>query len=273
MDNIEDGHHLVFNSIARDDLIGLETTLNIYPAALESLDKCLNTPLLYACSCGRNRIVHYLLRFGANHERLNIFGKYRYNHATSREKKNRLRVTFCTNFNSRSKCSDTGNVFGWSQNMLRNTQPHQFRWNQYNRHFDTIMCGCTAREYRHSQILFDTGNTKAKSLRLSKWIDSRGLPTAISSNQRRHKYDGFITTKSSFASIQTAYKLTTNTKYFNLIPISTLSAHKMCPSVNDLHFWFYLFTKRFVENFPFNCTTCKKLIDWIISCYFYILNQ
>lgn len=84
MDNHEHFHQLIFDSIARDDLNGLKNILRIFPHGLELLDNCLNTPLLYACHCGRSRVVQYLLRLGANYMCLNIFGKYsRKNHMTN----------------------------------------------------------------------------------------------------------------------------------------------------------------------------------------------
>lgn len=68
--------HHVFGYILRNDLIGLETVLNKFPDALEYNDRFSNTPLLYACYCGRSEIVGYLLASGANHQRINVFGKY-----------------------------------------------------------------------------------------------------------------------------------------------------------------------------------------------------
>lgn len=66
----------VFDSIFRNDLATLQTSLKIYPDALEYMDRFSNTPLLYASYCGRSCLVRYLFSLGANHHRINIFGKY-----------------------------------------------------------------------------------------------------------------------------------------------------------------------------------------------------
>lgn len=72
----ENCSHLIFDLIGHNDLQGLQMVLNEHPDAIETMDRYLNTPLLYACHLGRNRIVGYLLRIGANFGQLNIFGKY-----------------------------------------------------------------------------------------------------------------------------------------------------------------------------------------------------
>lgn len=67
--------HNVFHSILRDDLTGVQNVLKSFPSALEHMDRFSNTPLLYACYCGRSDLVSYLLVMGANYNRLNIYGK------------------------------------------------------------------------------------------------------------------------------------------------------------------------------------------------------
>lgn len=76
MNDAEISRHQIFTSIFGNDLSGLQTLLKINPDHLECMDECSNTPLLYACYCGRSPLVDYLLAFGANHQQLNIFGKY-----------------------------------------------------------------------------------------------------------------------------------------------------------------------------------------------------
>lgn len=68
--------HHVFGFILRNDLVGLQTALKQFPDTIEYIDQYSNTPLLYACYYGRSQIVSYLLAIGANHQRINIFGKY-----------------------------------------------------------------------------------------------------------------------------------------------------------------------------------------------------
>lgn len=72
----ENWPHLIFDSIAHNDLRCLQMALSAHPDAIEMLDRYLNTPLLYACHLGHSRIVQYLLAIGANCGQLNIFGKY-----------------------------------------------------------------------------------------------------------------------------------------------------------------------------------------------------
>lgn len=67
--------HHVFDAISRNDFVKLKTALKKYPDALEYVDKCSNSPLLYACYCGQSRLVSYLLSLGANYERINVYGK------------------------------------------------------------------------------------------------------------------------------------------------------------------------------------------------------
>lgn len=69
--------HHVFGFILRNDLIGLQKALKKFPYALEYFDRFSNTPLLYACYCGRSQVVRNLIALGANHMQLNIFGSYK----------------------------------------------------------------------------------------------------------------------------------------------------------------------------------------------------
>lgn len=68
--------HIVFGCIMRNDFAGLQEILSKFPDALEYADNLSNTPLLYACNCGQSDLVSYLLTLGANHQCINIFGKY-----------------------------------------------------------------------------------------------------------------------------------------------------------------------------------------------------
>lgn len=77
MDNFENASHLIFDAIAQNDMNDLKIALQSVPDALETADRSLNTPLLYACYCGHSRIVDYLLGLGADHGRLNLFGKHK----------------------------------------------------------------------------------------------------------------------------------------------------------------------------------------------------
>lgn len=74
-DNSFDFNHLIFECITRNDLQNLEHLLLLDGNAIECLDGFSNTPLLYACCYGLNRIVKYLLAKGADFKRINIFGK------------------------------------------------------------------------------------------------------------------------------------------------------------------------------------------------------
>lgn len=76
INDVEYYGHLVFNSISQNDFASLQSVLIIHPDALEFLDKFSNTPLLFACYCGRSQFVRYLLAHGANYKRINVFGKY-----------------------------------------------------------------------------------------------------------------------------------------------------------------------------------------------------
>lgn len=74
-ENSFDFNHLIFECIARNDLRNLEQLLSLDGNAIECLDDFSNTPLLYACYCGRHRAVNYLLAKNADYKRINIFGK------------------------------------------------------------------------------------------------------------------------------------------------------------------------------------------------------
>lgn len=72
---IEYQSQCIFKSIEQNDLISLKSILTKYPFLLECEDEISNTPLLAACNRGCDDIVNYLLASGADHTRINIFGK------------------------------------------------------------------------------------------------------------------------------------------------------------------------------------------------------
>lgn len=49
--------------------------LKVPGVAIEQLDDCSNTPVLYACYLGRQRFVKLLVEAGANFNRINIYGE------------------------------------------------------------------------------------------------------------------------------------------------------------------------------------------------------
>lgn len=73
-DNLVNLKRRIFKCIEQNDLTNLRYLLSLNAQALECLDDFSNTPFLLACYFGRNRIVHYLLSNGADHQRINIFG-------------------------------------------------------------------------------------------------------------------------------------------------------------------------------------------------------
>lgn len=72
---IEYQSQCIFKSIEQNDIISLKSILTKYPFLLECEDENSNTPLLSACNHGFDDIVNYLLASGADHTRINIFGK------------------------------------------------------------------------------------------------------------------------------------------------------------------------------------------------------
>lgn len=66
----------MIESVRRNDLFSTLLILDKYPFTMECVDEYANTPLLLACLRGYDRIVANLLRNGADHKRINIFGKY-----------------------------------------------------------------------------------------------------------------------------------------------------------------------------------------------------
>lgn len=66
----------MLESVKRNDLFSLHFILDKYPFTLECVDEYSNTPLLLACYRGYDRIVAHLLKCGAEHRRINVFGKY-----------------------------------------------------------------------------------------------------------------------------------------------------------------------------------------------------
>lgn len=78
--------HDIFELVSHNNLADLETILKQFPHVLESTDLFSNTPLLYACFCGKSDLVSYLLAEGANYKRINIFGNCRKSHDTQKQK-------------------------------------------------------------------------------------------------------------------------------------------------------------------------------------------
>lgn len=66
----------LFAQIEQTNFSGFVETLSKSNMGLEYLDENSNSPVLYACYFGRYPFVKYLVEFGANYKRINVFGNY-----------------------------------------------------------------------------------------------------------------------------------------------------------------------------------------------------